>query len=367
MRRICVLALLASAVSIPAISLPALADPLQVTVYPYGNQPVYVAQQGAPQQVYYYVQQPRYAAAPAPAPAPGYYGRSYPQGYAPNYAAGYAPPQTYAPPPQGYVAAAPQSYAPPVPQGYAAPAPQRYAAPAPQGYAAPPPQAYAAAAPAAAPAVAPPVAPPPASSSGGFLQAIFGGPTINVPVSRVYPAYQAPQPQPPAVPPLQQASYNPTNPTDESNYPIDPTYMRQVVAYNGDEKPGTIIVDTPDKFLYLVEDGGRALRYGIGVGRPGFTWSGVKTITAMKKWPDWTPPPEMIARQPEIPHFMPGGLGNPLGSRALYLGSTLYRIHGSNEPWTIGHDVSSGCIRMRNADVEDLYGRVHVGTKVVVM
>jgi len=352
MRRICVLALLASAVSIPAISLPALADPLQVTVYPYGNQPVYVAQQSAPQQVYYYVQQPRYAAAPAP----GYYGQSYPQGYAPNYA-GYAPPQTYAAPPQGYVAAAPQSYAP------AAPAPPSYAAPVTQAYAA----AARAAAPVVAPAIVPPVAPPSASSSGGFLQAIFGGPTINVPVSRVYPAYQAPQPQPQAMPPAQQASYTPSNPPDESNYPIDPRYLRQMVAYNGNEKPGTIIVDTPNKFLYLVEDGGRALRYGIGVGRPGFTWAGVKTITAMKKWPDWTPPPEMIARQPEIPHFMPGGLGNPLGSRALYLGSTLYRIHGSNEPWTIGHDVSSGCIRMRNADVEDLYGRVHIGTKVVVM
>lgn len=354
MRRICMLALLASAVCIPAISSSALADPLQVTVYPYGNQPVYVAQQTAPQQqVYYYAQQPPRYAAPS-----GYYGQGYPQGYAPRYAPA---PQTYAAPPQAYSAAAPQ--------GYAAPAPQGYVAPAPQGYMAPAPQTYAAAAP-AAPTVAPAAAPP-ASNSGGFLQAIFGGPTINVPVSRVYPAYQAPQPQPqaapPVMPPVQQASYNPSNPPDESSYPIDPRFMRQVVAYNGNEKPGTIIVDTPDKFLFLVEEGGRALRYGIGVGRPGFTWSGVKTITAMKKWPDWTPPPEMIARQPEIPHFMPGGLGNPLGSRALYLGSTLYRIHGSNEPWTIGHDVSSGCIRMRNADVEDLYDRVHVGTKVVVM
>ncbi|MGB7037137.1 MAG: L,D-transpeptidase, partial [Xanthobacteraceae bacterium] len=204
------------------------------------------------------------------------------------------------------------------------------------------------------------------AGGGGFLHAIFGGPTINVPAAQIYP-YEAPQPQPQATAPVQQASYNPSNPIDETNYPVDPQFMRQVVAYNGDEKPGTIIVDTPDKFLFLIEDGGRALRYGIGVGRPGFTWSGVKTITAKKEWPDWTPPPEMIARQPGIPHFMPGGLGNPLGSRALYLGSTLYRIHGSNEPWTIGHNVSSGCIRMRNADVEDLYNRVHVGTKVVIM
>ncbi len=215
-------------------------------------------------------------------------------------------------------------------------------------------------------------APAPAPSGpggGGFLEAIFGGPTINVPVSHMYPGYQAPQPEPqpaPVAPPQQQA-YNPANAPDEANYPIDPQFMRQVVAYNGDEKPGTIIVDTPDKFLFLVEDGGRALRYGIGVGRPGFTWSGVKTITAKKEWPDWTPPPEMIARQPGIPHFMAGGIGNPLGARAMYLGSTLYRIHGSNEPWTIGQNVSSGCIRMRNEDVEDLYNRVKIGTKVVII
>ncbi len=230
-----------------------------------------------------------------------------------------------------------------------------------QAYGGAAPQAYAAAAP----------DPAPANSSGrGFLQAIFGGPTINVPVSHLYPGYQAPgpqaQPEPAAAPPQQQA-YNPANAPDESNYPIDPKFMRQEVGYNGDEKPGTVIVDTPDRFLFLVEDGGKAMRYGIGVGRPGFTWSGVKSITAMKKWPDWTPPPEMIARQPGIPHFMAGGLGNPLGARALYLGSTLYRIHGSNEPWTIGQNVSSGCIRMRNEDVEDLYNRVHIGTKVVII
>ena len=185
----------------------------------------------------------------------------------------------------------------------------------------------------------------------------------------MYPGYQAPQPeaQPAPVAPPQQQAYNPANAPDEANYPIDPQFMRQVVAYNGDEKPGTIIVDTPDKFLFLVEDGGKALRYGIGVGRPGFTWSGVKTITAKKEWPDWTPPPEMIARQPGIPHFMAGGIGNPLGARAMYLGSTLYRIHGSNEPWTIGQNVSSGCIRMRNEDVEDLYNRVKIGTKVVII
>ncbi len=134
--------------------------------------------------------------------------------------------------------------------------------------------------------------------------------------------------------PVQQASYKPANPPDESNYPIDPQFMRQIVAYNGGEKPGTIIVDTPDKFLFLVEDGGKAMRYGIGVGRPGFTWSGVKTITAMKKWPDWTPPPEMIARQPGIPHFMPGGIGNPLGSRARFISAR--RFIASTAPMSPG-------------------------------
>jgi lipoprotein-anchoring transpeptidase ErfK/SrfK len=133
------------------------------------------------------------------------------------------------------------------------------------------------------------------------------------------------------------------------------------------KKPGTIIIDTPNKFLYLIEDGCRALRYGIGVGRPGFLWAGVKTVTAKREWPDWRPPVEMIARQPDLPRFMPGGVDNPLGARALYLGSSPYRIHGSNEPWTIGTNVSSSCIRMRNEDVIDLYQRVKVGTKVVVI
>jgi lipoprotein-anchoring transpeptidase ErfK/SrfK len=269
----------------------------------------------------------------------------YPYGQ-PVYAAQQPPQQQY------YYAQQPRGAS--VPQGYGAPAPQTYAAAAPQG--------YAAAAPASAPA-------PSGPGGGGFLEAIFGGPTINVPVSHMYPGYQtpAPQEQPVPVAPPQQQAYNPANASDEASYPIDPKFMRQVVAYDGDEKPGTIIVDTPDKFLFLVEDGGKALRYGIGVGRPGFTWSGVKTITAKKEWPDWTPPPEMIARQPGIPHFMAGGIGNPLGARAMYLGSTLYRIHGSNEPWTIGQNVSSGCIRMRNEDVEDLYNRVPIGTKVVII
>ena len=128
-----------------------------------------------------------------------------------------------------------------------------------------------------------------------------------------------------------------------------------------------VVIDTPNKFLYLVQGDGKALRYGVGVGRPGFTWSGVKTISAKKEWPAWTPPPEMLARRPDLPRHMEGGRENPLGARAMYLGSSLYRIHGSNEPWTIGTNVSSGCIRMRNEDVIDLYGRVKIGGKVVVI
>jgi lipoprotein-anchoring transpeptidase ErfK/SrfK len=154
---------------------------------------------------------------------------------------------------------------------------------------------------------------------------------------------------------------------DAMGYAADPRYVRQMVDYHGEEKPGTVIINTPERMLYLVEPGGRALRYGIGVGRPGFTWAGVKTVTMKKEWPDWRPPDEMLRRRPDLPHYMPGGPENPLGARALYLGDTLYRIHGSNEPWTIGTQVSSGCIRMRNEDVIDLYGRVPVGARVIVI
>jgi lipoprotein-anchoring transpeptidase ErfK/SrfK len=150
-------------------------------------------------------------------------------------------------------------------------------------------------------------------------------------------------------------------------FDIDARYLRREVAYDGTEASGTVVIDTPNKFLYLVQPGGRAIRYGIGVGRPGFTWRGVHAVTAKKEWPDWVPPDEMLERQPDLPRFMPGGPNNPLGARAMYLGSTLYRIHGTNEAWTIGQNVSSGCIRLRNADVEDLYERVKVGAKVVVL
>jgi lipoprotein-anchoring transpeptidase ErfK/SrfK len=142
---------------------------------------------------------------------------------------------------------------------------------------------------------------------------------------------------------------------------------RQVVAYDTREAPGTIVVDTPHTYLYYVLGQGRAIRYGIGVGREGFAWSGVKTIGRKQEWPDWIPPAEMIARQPYLPRFMAGGPGNPLGARAMYLGGTLYRIHGTSEPSTIGKHVSSGCIRMLNKDAIDLYNRTPLGTKVVVL
>ena len=142
---------------------------------------------------------------------------------------------------------------------------------------------------------------------------------------------------------------------------------RTTVSYPGNHKPGTIIVNTTERRLYLVQGGGQALRYGIGVGRVGFTWAGTTSVVAKKEWPDWTPPSQMLKRRPDLPRFMKGGPDNPLGARAMYLGSSLYRIHGSNEPWTIGTAVSSGCIRMRNEDVIDLYGRVKVGTRVVVI
>jgi lipoprotein-anchoring transpeptidase ErfK/SrfK len=143
-------------------------------------------------------------------------------------------------------------------------------------------------------------------------------------------------------------------------------YQRQVVFYRTTEAPGTVIVETSERFLYIVLGNNSAIRYGIGVGRDGFQWSGLQHITRKLEWPDWTPPPEMIERQPYLPRFMAGGPGNPLGARALYLGSTVYRIHGTNQPETIGHAVSSGCFRLANGEIVDLYERVPVGTKVVI-
>jgi len=142
---------------------------------------------------------------------------------------------------------------------------------------------------------------------------------------------------------------------------------REEVAYGGPHRPGTLVVDAKERRLYLVLDGGRAIKYGVGVGRPGFEWGGTKAVTRKAEWPSWTPPAQMLRRRPDLPRFMPGGPENPMGARALYLGSSLYRIHGSNEPETIGQAVSSGCIRMLNEDVIDLYERVRVGARVVVM
>jgi len=152
----------------------------------------------------------------------------------------------------------------------------------------------------------------------------------------------------------------------DEGYQLDPEWQKQMVLYRTTEAPGTIIVSTAERHLYLIQPGGRAIRYGIGVGRDGFQWQGLLSITKKAEWPDWTPPPEMIARQPYLPRFMAGGPGNPLGARAMYLGATVYRIHGTNQPWTIGTKISSGCFRLVNADVADLYDRVPVGTKVVV-
>jgi lipoprotein-anchoring transpeptidase ErfK/SrfK len=142
---------------------------------------------------------------------------------------------------------------------------------------------------------------------------------------------------------------------------------RQIVSYNSTEAPGTIIIDTPHTHLYYVLGGGRAIRYGIGVGRDGFTWAGVQSVARKQEWPDWYPPAEMIARQPYLPRMMSGGPGNPLGARAMYLGNTQYRIHGTNAPGTIGQHVSSGCIRLTNEDIIDLFNRTNVGAKVVVL
>jgi lipoprotein-anchoring transpeptidase ErfK/SrfK len=154
---------------------------------------------------------------------------------------------------------------------------------------------------------------------------------------------------------------------DDATADIPARLRRQIVDYPTSEPAGTVIVDTPNTYLYFVLSGGKAIRYGIGVGRDGFTWSGTKTIERKTEWPDWYPPADMLQRQPYLPRFMAGGPGNPLGARAMYLSGTVYRIHGTNKPSSIGTHASSGCIRMLNADVTDLYERTHVGTKVVVL
>ena len=169
------------------------------------------------------------------------------------------------------------------------------------------------------------------------------------------PAQVAPQVQQPA----------PADENDDAQ--LDPRLQRQIVSYSGREAPGTVIIDTPHTYLYYVLGGGKAIRYGIGVGREGFTWSGVKSVERKAEWPDWYPPAEMLARQPYLPRMTAGGPGNPLGARAMYIAGTQYRIHGTNAPSTIGRQVSSGCIRLTNEDVIDLYNRVQVGAKVIVL
>jgi lipoprotein-anchoring transpeptidase ErfK/SrfK len=194
----------------------------------------------------------------------------------------------------------------------------------------------------------------------GYAQPAYSSPGYNnsLPVE----TYARPQA---AQQPVQQAALNPDFRQVERT--LDPKFLPQVVAYSEKHRAGTIIVDTADKFLYLVEGDGKARRYGIGVGRPGFEWRGVKSVTRKAEWPDWRPPEEMKKRRPDLPDFMPGGPENPMGARGIYLGSSLYRIHGTNEPHSIGTAVSSGCFRMRNEDVTDLYERVRLGAKVIVM
>jgi lipoprotein-anchoring transpeptidase ErfK/SrfK len=212
------------------------------------------------------------------------------------------------------------------------------------------------------------------------LQRGYYGPPLDYygPAAGGYYSQPSPSYVTPPVPPIGAPAPAPTGrwiaglrpedqPESNQSAELPPHFRRQLVAYLTSEPAGTIIIDTPHTFLYLVLGHGKALRYGIGVGRNGFTWSGTERISRMSKWPDWHPPKEMIARQPYLPRFTAGGEGNPMGARALYLGNTEYRIHGTNQPSTIGHFVSSGCIRLTNEDVQDLYSRVTLGTRVNVL
>jgi len=275
-----------------------------------------------------------------PPPPDRNYATSSP-GYGGPSAAYYNPPPgVYAPPPA--YGAQPPIYGAQPPAAYGAPPPGTYAPPAAGSYAA-----------------RPDIPRPPAAIDGG--QQPYAGP-------QPYPG----QPGQPAttgsVPPAAIAALPPED-QPETGKPkeLPPQFRRQIVSYQTKHPAGTIVIDTPSTFLYYVNGDGTAIRYGIGVGREGFTWQGTEKITRMAEWPDWHPPAEMIERQPYLPRFMAGGESNPLGARALYLGKTIYRVHGTNQPSTIGQFVSSGCIRMLNEDVIDLYSRVKVGTKVVVI
>ena len=307
----------------------------------------FIGQAGAqsnrpPPDAEFYPEPPPYPGGPprymrAPLPPPGY---GMPRG---------------APPPYDYYIARPYIYYAPRPYIYYAPRPYIYrdANGVPlgpyfvprEGIAPPPPQ------------LLPGGERPPADIGAANAPSAITGPVRN-------PAEAAAVPAPgtviAALPPEVQ-------PEQGAFKELPPNLHRQLVAYVTAEPPGTIIIDTPHTYLYLVLGNGKALRYSVGVGREGFTWSGTERISQMKEWPDWLPPKEMIARQPYLPRFMAGGETNPLGARAMYLGNTEYRIHGTNQPSTIGTFVSSGCIRLTNEDVEDLYGRVSIGTRVVVL
>jgi lipoprotein-anchoring transpeptidase ErfK/SrfK len=265
----------------------------------------------------------------------------------------------YAPPPPPYYGPRPPAAV------YQGPAPEPYGQQR-QAYPAPPP------APAAGTNFPPPADYPWLRERGGYAA------TPPAPQSGHIMTDQPDVPRPPAqVDTGATGSINPNTtvaslpadirPEEGAPTQLPPQFRRQIVAYPTNEPAGTIIIDTPNTYLYLVMGHGQAMRYGVGVGREGFTWTGTEKITKMAQWPDWFPPKEMIERQPYLPRFMAGGPSNPLGARALYLGRTVYRIHGTNQPSTIGSFVSSGCIRLVNEDVEDLYTRVQVGTRVVVL
>ncbi len=279
----------------------------------------------------------------------------------------------YAPPPPPYYGPRPPA---PVYQGQPEPYGQRQAYPAP-----PPPPAPGTNFPAPADypwlrdrggyAAAPPAQPPAPGPGGAYPQqgSLQSGHITNETPDVPRPPGQIDTGVTGSVSPNTTVASLPPDIRPEEGSPaqLPPQFKRQVVAYQTNEPAGTIIIDTPNTYLYLVMGHGQALRYGVGVGREGFTWTGTERITKMAQWPDWFPPKEMIERQPYLPRFMAGGPSNPLGARALYLGKTVYRIHGTNQPSTIGSFVSSGCIRLVNEDIEDLYTRVQVGTRVVVL
>jgi lipoprotein-anchoring transpeptidase ErfK/SrfK len=284
----------------------------------------------------------------------------------------YPPPPDYYPPPRGYYPPSPPGYYPPPPDDYDYPVPVHSRAPVPPVDVNEPVPAY-------PPGHAQP-APPPYQAPGrayyGYPDQTAGqsAPEVPRPPSKVGGAPDATGSISPSAPVGERpngttvvAGLPPEDQPESGAAELPQQLHKQLVDYPTSEPAGTIIIDTPHTFLYLVLGRGKALRYGVGVGREGFTWSGTERISHMSQWPDWHPPKEMIERQPYLPRFMAGGEGNPLGARALYLGNTIYRIHGTNQPSTIGHFVSSGCIRLTNPDIEDLYGRVNIGTRVVVL